>query len=241
MLQVDESRWTGKKKPKAKDHFVAKQLARNPDATVLADLGDVGYSDPGSDFGQYPGRPSVAWATWLRHGKAFADRELRVFGKDLDIAVLEDLARAVRSDATPGDPPVATAPGDAALPLFASWTLTGGQGIRVDFEPPTMTATFDDAGTLTTAFDCKGLDGKQPDAYTYLYLVDSDRIAMVTDPHSATSEQGQCFDDNGRPELGQIQLVRAFGSLGEATWTVDGDMLTITGPTSAWTFERASD
>ena len=238
LLEVKEREWTSKGKPKAKDLWEAKDRGYTPDLTKLAGPGDAAYSDPGSEGGYYPGLPNVTWSQWLKHGKAYADRWIGLASDVLDLATLGNLAAAVGSDATPGGAPLAVAPGDTAAPLIGSWTLSGWDG--APWELPTVgtvTFTFDDAGTVTSTYECKR-KGEKPLKDKSLFFVDGDKIMTADDGETPV---GGCRPTS--PDEQILQSVSApIGSADGATWTVDGDTLTISGLqgiASGLTFDRA--
>ena len=241
-LKVSEREWTGKGKPKAKDLWDANDRGYTPEATKLAGPGDAAYSDPGSDQGYYPGTPNVTWSLWVKHGKAFADRWVGLVSDVLDVAALETLAAAVRSDATPSGAPLPVAPGDAATPLVGAWILSGWDSPIFDFPTSvTMTATFDAAGTVTRAFDC-GKKGKKPLTTSNVYFVAGDRIMTVHDGQTPTGACSLPSDIHPADFSAFLQVFDPISAADEATWTVDGDTLTITGlpgVASTLTFERA--
>lgn len=241
-LLVSEREWTGKGKPKTGDLQDANDRGYSPEATKLAGPGDAAFSDPGSERGYYPGTPNVTWSLWVKHGKAFADRWLGVVSDVLDVAALEALALAVRSDATPSDAPLPVAPGDAAAPLLGAWVLSGWDSPNFDFPTSvTMTAKFDEAGTVTRSFDC-GKKGEKPLTTSSVYFVDGDRIMTV---HDGQTQTGACSLPSDVHPADFTAFLEVFGPIGaadEATWTVDGDALTIaglSGVASTLTFERA--
>jgi hypothetical protein len=237
-LEVKEREWTGKGKPTSKDLWDANDRGYSPDLTKLAAPGDAAYSDPGSEGGYYPGLPNVTWSKWQKHGKAYADRWVGLASDVLDLAALESLAAAVRSDATPGDAPLAMAPGDTAAPLIGSWTLAGWEDGPWEFPTiGTVTFTFDAAGTVTSTFDCER-KGEKPLKDESLFFVDGDQIMTASDGEEPV---GGCRATSPDEQI-LIALSDPIGSAAGATWTVDGETLTISGlpgiPTGL-TFDRA--
>ena len=227
-LKVNERAWSGKGKPKTADLWDANDRGYSPDATELAGPGDVAYSDPGSEQGYYPGRPNVTWSLWVRHGKAFADRWVSLVSDVLDVAALEDLAATVRSDATPSGAPIATAPGESAAALLGSWTLSSWVG--APFELPnvaTVTFTFDDAGMVTSTLDCQR-KGEKPLKDTSLYFVEGDRVMTTFD---GVGPKGGCAPSGPDAfyHTALLKVSEPISAADDATWTVDGDTLTITG------------
>jgi hypothetical protein len=241
-LLVSEREWKGKGKPKTSDLQDANDRGYSPEATKLAGPGDAAYSDPGSDRGYYPGTPNVTWSLWIKHGKAFADRWLGLASDVLDVAALETLALAVQSDATPSDAPLPVAPGDAAAPLFGAWVLSGWDSPFFDFPTSvTMTATFDEAGTVTRAFDC-GKKKEQPLTTSNVYFVDGDRIMTVPDGREPTGACSLPSDVGPATFTAFLDVFGPISATDEVTWTVDGDTLTIAGLSGValtLTFERA--
>ena len=237
-LRVNERAWDGKGKPKTKDLWDANDRGYSPDATALEGPGEVAFSDPGSERGYYPGRPNVTWSIWLKHGKAYADRWVGLASDVLDIATLENIAATVRSDATPGDAPFAVAPGDTAASLIGSWTLSGWYG--APWELPTaatLTFTFDDAGTVTSTFDCQR-KGEKPRTDESLYFVDGAQIMTASDGEAPI---GGCRPSSPDESI-LLGLSDPISSADGASWTVDGDTLTISGLSgiaSGLTFDRA--
>lgn len=227
-LKVDEREWRGKGKPKTKDLWDANDRGYSPDQTKLAGPGDAAYSDPGSEQGYYPGHPNVTWSQWVRHGKAFADRWVSLDSDVLDVAALEDVATTVRSGATPSGAPLAAAPGESAMALLGSWTLSSWVG--APFELPnvaTVTFTFDDAGMVTSTLDCQR-KGEKPLKDTSLYFVEGDKVMTTSD---AEGPKGGCAP-SGLDAFDHTVLLKVsepISSADDATWTVDGDTLTITG------------
>jgi hypothetical protein len=243
-LTVDEREWKARGKPKAKDLYSARQLATIREATRIEDLGTVAYSDPGSEFGLVPGRPSVTWAQWAKRGKVHADRQLRLYSDVADVTLLEQLARIVRSDAAPGDPPGPVALDSEAAALVGSWTLSGWYGPPWGLPESTiLTIAFEADGTTTTTFDCRQA-GSKPLITTGLVFVDGDRITTVPDgrPSSGTCSpgDGDPFDIETRIMVSRAPTAIRSGE--DATWAIDGDTLTVSGSGFylTLTFDRAS-
>ena len=106
-----------------------------------------------------------------------------------------------------------------------------------------MTATFDDSGTYTRTYDCfNGPKGKkEPLALTDLYFVDTNKIAFVPDFNGKL--WGTCLEDDETVSSSVGELERwfnGFGSSRPATWTVEGDTLTLADDSgyTRMTFER---
>jgi hypothetical protein len=90
---------------------------------------------------------------------------------------------------------------------------------------------------VTSTIDCKR-KGEKPRKYTSLYFVDGDKIMTVSDGKAPT---GGC---SPRDEVESVlsKVSDPIGSDADATWAVDGDMLTILvshGFFSGLGFERA--